>query len=79
MASEQSEVFSVGRPVECEDLFGTEFGDLVTGGTVEWLNPDVVHAVLANGIGDSIAIGGELRARGDLRIDIDETRVFEGR
>lgn len=38
----------------------------MAGRTVKGLNPDVIHAILANGVSDRLAISSELRARDEL-------------
>jgi len=50
MATQDAKTLAVRRPVKRKDLLPVEFGDLPAGRTVNLLNPDVVHAILANAV-----------------------------
>ena len=68
MATQDAKTLAVRRPVKRKDLLPVEFGDLPAGRTVNWLNPDVVHAILANAVCDCLSICSELRGSRDSRI-----------
>lgn len=74
VAVQYAKIFPVGRPVEEENLFGAELCDGVSGRAVEGLQPDVIDSVFANGVGERLAVRGELRARGNVGIDVDDAR-----
>ena len=58
MAADEGEFGTVGRPGEAvADVLGSEIGYLLSGGTVERLEPEVVDVMLADGIYDGFAIG----------------------
>ena len=56
VATQDAETLAIRRPVKREDLLRIKFGDLAAGRTVNWLNPDVVHTILANAICDCLSI-----------------------
>src|ERR1700723_171175 len=59
-AAEDGEGFAVGGPGEAAAaLFGSELGDVVAGAAVDRLEPDVVDAVFADGVGERLAGRGE--------------------
>jgi hypothetical protein len=47
VATQETETLAIRRPVKREDLLRIKFGDLAAGRTVNWLNPAVVHTILA--------------------------------
>src|ERR1700720_4067639 len=68
-AAEDGEGFAVGGPGEAAAaLFGSEPGDVVAGAAVDRLEPDVVDAVFADGVGERFAVGREMDAAGEVRV-----------
>jgi hypothetical protein len=60
VAADEGEFGTVGRPSEAvADVLGSEIGYLLSGGTVERLEPEVVDVMVADGIDDGFAIGTE--------------------
>src|SRR5215469_4757384 len=70
VAPQNTKTAAIRRPVERKDLLSVEVSNLTPGRTVHWLNPDVVHAILANAVSDCISICCKLRSCGDSRIYI---------
>src|SRR5215475_10381911 len=70
VASQNTKTAAIRRPVERKDLLSVEVSNLTPGRTVHWLNPDVVHAILANAVSDCLSICCKLRRCGDSRIYI---------
>src|SRR5580704_15319744 len=48
--------FAVERPAKLENMFGGEVGDLLAGGTIERLRPEIVRSSAAHGIDDGLAV-----------------------
>lgn len=71
VSAQDTEILSIRGPVKRKNLLRGEICDLAASRTVNWLNPNVIHAILANGVGYALAIEGELRASGDVRIGIE--------
>src|ERR1700751_2770634 len=71
--AEDGEGFAVGGPGEAAAaLFGSELSDVVAGAAVDGLDPDVVDAVFADGVGERFAVGREMDAAGDVRIGCNQ-------
>ena len=56
VAAKDAESPAIVRPVEGEDLLPVEIGDLVARRAGERLNPNVIHAVLANAVGERLSV-----------------------
>ena len=68
-AAEDGQGFAVRGPGEAAAaLFGSELGDVVAGAAVDWLEPDVVDAIFADGVGERFAVRREMDATGDVRV-----------
>lgn len=59
------ESLAIGRPLEVGDAFRSEVRDLVSGRTVEGLGPDVIHALIANDVGDGLSVGSAVHDIGE--------------
>ena len=59
VATNQSQLRSVKRPVEVDDVLGLEICDLLAGRAVEGLLPEIVGVAVTEGIGDGPAVGSE--------------------
>src|SRR5215469_6331387 len=70
MAPQNTKTAAIRRPVERKDLLPVEVSDLTPGRAVHWLNPDVVHAILANAVSNCLSVCCKFRCCGDSRIYI---------
>src|SRR5208282_5043556 len=75
MSAEYAEVLAVRRPVKIDNLLGVEIRDLSPGGTIQWLQPNVVDSVFPDGIDQRLSVGRELQtvAR-NARVGIEQAR-----
>ena len=69
---EYAEGLAVGRELEEADRVGLKVCDLATAGTIERLEPQVVHTVFANGIYNSVPSRRESWILGDSRIRVEQ-------
>src|SRR5277367_2588644 len=60
MRAQYSQVLAVGRPVEICHLLGVEVRDLMAGGTIQRLKPNIVHPIFAYRVSQSFPVGSEL-------------------
>ena len=59
IATYQCQALAVQRPLVGADFEGIEVGQLVARAAVQRLEPQIVHALLADGIHDAFAVRGE--------------------
>ena len=59
VAADDGKSFAIEGEVEVADEFGFEVGDLLTGRSVEILEPEIVGLAVAFGIDDPFAVGAE--------------------
>ena len=74
VAAEKAETLAIRGPVELEDAFRIEMGDLMSGTPIDGLNPDVIDPILEDRIGDELSIGSELHTFGNSRIGVEHSR-----
>src|ERR1700747_3566143 len=60
--------------MEREDPIGIEIGDLMSRGTVDGLDPDVIHTILRNRVGYEFSICSELHTLRNSWIRIEQAR-----
>jgi len=78
VGAHDGQVFTIGGVgVEADGVIG-EICDLMAGGAVERLQPQVVGAVVVDDIGDRLAVAGELGIGDEAWIGIEELDLRVG-
>src|SRR5271170_8023307 len=65
VVTSDSESLAIRRPLEFADIVRGEVSDLVSGRTVEGLHENVVHALIANRVGQRLSVGRETQGVGE--------------
>src|SRR5579864_5689345 len=71
VAAQDAKLLAIRRPVKREDLLGVEVCNLMARTTVDGLNPDVIHTILFDWVGDRLSVCSELHTFGNSRIGVE--------
>src|SRR5579863_1266547 len=59
MPTDHRQLFSIKRPMEVVNIFGSKISNLFALRPIERLRPEIVHPILAGGINHSLAVARE--------------------